>query len=213
YRNSWNGFNLGLQYLGTNDSYSGNDGYSVVSENGNGYGVSMSYDTDMGITLGAAYNNARKSDNQKDALRGLNDKNAQMWSVGAKYDANNIYAAINYSETKNQLPFTVGADSLNAGELDSAATSQAVFAVAQYNFENGLTPSIAYAQGWLRHPNGYQGNQDYSKYVDLALTYNFNANMNAYVDYKINLLDNNEYTANNALYTNNVAAVGLQYTF
>lgn len=213
YRNSWNGFNLGLQYLGTNDSYSGNDGYSVVSENGNGYGVSMSYDTDMGITLGAAYNNARKSDNQKEALRGLNDKNAQMWSVGAKYDANNIYAAINYSETKNQLPFTVGADSLNAGELDSAATSQAVFAVAQYNFENGLTPSIAYAQGWLRHPNGYQGNQDYSKYVDLALTYNFNANMNAFVDYKINLLDNNEYTANNSVYTNNVAAVGLQYTF
>ncbi|MGL5282867.1 MAG: porin, partial [Plesiomonas shigelloides] len=80
-------------------------------------------------------------------------------------------------------------------------------------FDNGLTPSIGYAQGWLRHPNGYVGNQDYSKYVDLALTYNFNANMNAYVDYKINLLDNNEYTANNALYTNNVAAVGLQYTF
>lgn len=213
YRNSWNGFNLGLQYLGANDSYSGNDGYGITAENGDGYGMSMSYDTDMGITLGAAYNNARKSDNQKDALRGLNDKNAQMWSVGAKYDANNIYAAINYSETKNQLPFTVGADSLNAGELDSAATSQAVFAVAQYNFENGFTPSIAYAQGWLRHPNGYQGNQDYSKYVDLALTYNFNANMNAFVDYKINLLDNNEYTRTNNVYTNNVAAVGLQYTF
>ncbi|MGL5783299.1 MAG: porin, partial [Plesiomonas shigelloides] len=46
-----------------------------------------------------------------------------------------------------------------------------------------------------------------------ALTYNFNANMNAYVDYKINLLDNNEYTRTNNVYTNNVAAVGLQYTF
>ncbi|MGL5365253.1 MAG: porin, partial [Plesiomonas shigelloides] len=115
--------------------------------------------------------------------------------------------AINYTQTKDQLPF------FNATGIETAATSQAVFAVAQYNFDNGLTPSIGYAQGWLRHPNGYVGNQDYSKYVDLALTYNFNANMNAYVDYKINLLDNNEYTANNALYTNNVAAVGLQYTF
>ncbi|KAB7696755.1 porin [Plesiomonas shigelloides] len=217
YRNSWNGFNLGLQYLGANKSYGdynadaheftpNSEGYGVTAENGDGYGISMSYDTDMGITLGAAYNNARKTDDQTQKL-GLNDKNAQMWTLGAKYDANNIYAAINYTQTKDQLPF------FNATGIETAATSQAVFAVAQYNFDNGLTPSIAYAQGWLRNPNGYVGNQNYSKYVDLALTYNFNANMNAYVDYKINLLDNNEYTANNALYTNNVAAVGLQYTF
>lgn len=221
YRNGWNGFNLALQLLAPNDSYDGtssNHNYSRLVENDTGYGIAMTYDTDMGITLGATYNNAKKSDWQKQNL--ANDKNAQLWSVGAKYDANNIYAAINYTQTKNQMAYSMQpitgniGDSVNSvNENAFASTSQAVFAVAQYNFDNGLTPSIGYAQGWLRHPNGYVGNQDYSKYVDLALTYNFNANMNAFVDYKINLLDNNEYTANNALYTNNVAAVGLQYTF
>ncbi|MHC8470433.1 porin [Plesiomonas shigelloides] len=225
YRNSWDGFNLALQLLAPNDSYDGdssNHSYSRLIENGTGYGIAMTYDAGMGVTLGATYNNAKKSDWQKQNL--ANDKNAQLWSVGAKYDANNIYAAINYTQTKNQMAYSMQpitgniGDSVNGinnsiNENAFASTSQAVFAVAQYNFDNGLTPSIGYAQGWLRHPNGYVGNQDYSKYVDLALTYNFNANMNAYVDYKINLLDNNEYTANNALYTNNVAAVGLQYTF
>ncbi|MGL5585497.1 MAG: porin [Plesiomonas sp.] len=222
YRNNWDNFNLALQLLAPNDSYDGdssNHNYSRMVENGTGYGIAMSYDLDMGVTLGATYNNARKSDWQKENI--ANDKNAQLWSLGAKYDANNVYAAINYTQTKNQMAYSMSplgganigdtANSINDNAF--ASTSQAVFAVAQYNFDNGLTPSIGYAQGWLRHPNGYVGNQDYSKYVDLALTYNFNSNMNAFVDYKINLLDNNEYTATNALYTNNVAAVGLQYTF
>ncbi|MGL5345603.1 MAG: porin [Plesiomonas sp.] len=220
YRNNWDNFNLALQLLAPNDSYDGdssNHNYSRMVENGTGYGIAMSYDLDMGVTLGATYNNARKSDWQKENI--ANDKNAQLWSLGAKYDANNVYAAINYTQTKNQMAYSMNplgdASTVanNSSVNEFASTSQAVFAVAQYNFDNGLTPSIGYAQGWLRHPNGYVGNQDYSKYVDLALTYNFNSNMNAFVDYKINLLDNNEYTATNALYTNNVAAVGLQYTF
>ncbi|MGL5757898.1 porin [Plesiomonas sp.] len=222
YRNNWDNFNLALQLLAPNDSYDGdssNHNYSRMVENGTGYGIAMSYDLDMGVTLGATYNNARKSDWQKENI--ANDKNAQLWSLGAKYDANNVYAAINYTQTKNQMAYSMSPlGGANIGETTNsindnafASTSQAVFAVAQYNFDNGLTPSIGYAQGWLRHPNGYVGNQDYSKYVDLALTYNFNSNMNAFVDYKINLLDNNEYAATNALYTNNVAAVGLQYTF
>lgn len=222
YRNNWDNFNLALQLLAPNESYDGdssNHNYSRMVENGTGYGIAMSYDLDMGVTLGATYNNARKSDWQKENI--ANDKNAQLWSLGAKYDANNVYAAINYTQTKNQMAYSmkplggasIGTTANSINDNSFASTSQAVFAVAQYNFDNGLTPTIGYAQGWLRHPNGYVGNQDYSKYVDLALIYNFNSNMNAFVDYKINLLDNNEYTATNALYTNNVAAVGLQYTF
>ncbi|MGL5605799.1 MAG: porin, partial [Plesiomonas sp.] len=175
YRNNWDNFNLALQLLAPNDSYDGdssNHNYSRMVENGTGYGIAMSYDLDMGVTLGATYNNARKSDWQKENI--ANDKNAQLWSLGAKYDANNVYAAINYTQTKNQMAYSMSPlGGANIGDTTNsindnafASTSQAVFAVAQYNFDNGLTPSIGYAQGWLRHPNGYVGNQDYSKYVD-----------------------------------------------
>ncbi|MGL5006508.1 MAG: porin [Plesiomonas sp.] len=223
YRNTWDKFNLALQLMGPNDNYNGdstNHNYSRAVENGTGYAVAMSYDFDMGLTLGATYNTASKSPWQKANIG--NDKNAELVSLGAKYSANNIYAAINYTQTRNQMAYSanpqnstlIGTDYPNSiNDYTFASTSQAVTAVAQYTFSNGLTSSLAYGQGWLRRPNGYVGNQNYTKYVDLELVYALGSNLNAFVDYKINLMQNNSYTATNAIYTNNVMAVGMQYSF
>lgn len=51
---------------------------------------------------------------------------------------------------------------------------------------------------------------DLVKYVDVGATYSFNKNMAAYVDYKINLLkDNNPL----GLATDNIVGIGLVYQF
>ncbi|EPE3521949.1 porin, partial [Salmonella enterica] len=72
----------------------------------------------------------------------------------------------------------------------------------------GLRPSVAYLQSKARN-TGF-GDVDLVKYVDVGATYSFNKNMAAYVDYKINLLkDNNPL----GLATDNIVGTGLVYQF
>ena len=74
--------------------------------------------------------------------------------------------------------------------------------VAQYQFDFGLRPSIAYLQSKGKDLDGVVGNgttynggdADLVKYIEVGTYYYFNKNMSTYVDYKINLLDDNDYT-------------------
>ncbi|WP_170921950.1 porin, partial [Escherichia coli] len=51
-------------------------------------------------------------------------------------------------------------------------------------------------------------------YVDIGMTYYFNKNMSTYVDYKINLLDNDDdFYKENGIATDDIVAVGLVYQF
>ncbi len=84
--------------------------------------------------------------------------------------------------------------------------------VAQYQFDFGLRPSVAYLQSKGKDMGRY-GDQDILKYVDLGATYYFNKNMSTYVDYKINLLDDNKFTKDASISTDNVVALGLVYQF
>ena len=59
--------------------------------------------------------------------------------------------------------------------------------VAQYQFDFGLRPSVAYLQSKGKDIENF-GDQDLLKYVDVGATYYFNKNMSTYVDYKINPL-------------------------
>ncbi|SWY50903.1 outer membrane protein C [Klebsiella pneumoniae] len=86
------------------------------------------------------------------------------------------------------------------------------FISAQYQFDFGLRPSVAYLQSKGKDLEGY-GDQDILKYVDVGATYYFNKNMSTYVDYKINLLDDNSFTHNAGISTDDVVALGLVYQF
>ncbi|MEM8134437.1 porin, partial [Morganella morganii] len=48
---------------------------------------------------------------------------------------------------------------------------------------------------------------------DLGAYYYFNKNMSAVVDYKINLLDNNDFTRGAKINTGDVVGLGLTYQF
>jgi outer membrane pore protein F len=87
--------------------------------------------------------------------------------------------------------------------------------VAQYQFDFGLRPEVSYLQSKGKNLNvpGVGSDQDLVKYVSVGTTYYFNKNMSTYVDYKINLLDDNEFTKATGTATDDIVAVGLVYQF
>ncbi|WP_165459940.1 porin OmpC [Atlantibacter sp.] len=210
------GLNFALQYQGQNGSSHGEDfaGRSVLKQNGDGYGMSLTYDLGSGFGIGGAMSSSKRTDDQN-TLPGIygNGDRAETYTGGLKYDANNVYLAAQYTQTYNATRFG-GTSSSNAfGFADKA---QNVEVVAQYQFDFGLRPSVAYLQSKGKNiSNGVTnyGDQDLLKYVDVGATYFFNKNMSTYVDYKINLLDDNNFTRAAGVSTDDIVALGLVYQF
>lgn len=106
------GLNFALQYQGANENQvsheqegtnNGGD-RNVKNANGDGFGISSTYDLGMGVSFGAAYTTSDRTNEQVNYSTAGGDK-ADAWTVGAKYDANNIYLATMYSETRNMTPY------------------------------------------------------------------------------------------------------------
>jgi len=200
------GLNFALQYQGKNERS------DITRSNGDGWGVSSTYAIlDTGISVGAGYSGSDRTNAQVNAGKVANGEyaggeNAEAWNVGAKYDANNVYLATTYAETRNMTPYT--------SRTGIANKTQNFEVVAQYQFDFGLRPSIAYLQSKGKDLNTvYGSDQDLVKYIDVGTTYYFNKNMSTYVDYKINLLDDNSYTKAAGRSTDDTVGVGLQYQF
>ncbi|EDT9702174.1 porin OmpC [Salmonella enterica] len=217
------GLNFALQYQGKNDGNNwkgdtwdgtplSNNSRKIAGQNGDGFGLSATYDAGMGISAGAAYTNSNRTSEQK--YRDDGGNKAEAWTAGLKYDANDVYLAANYTQTRNMTWFNIadnsriGQDNQKDYDGDFAHKTDNWEIVAQYQFDSGLRPSVAYLQSRARN-TGY-GDFDLVKYADVGTTYNFNKNMSAYVDYKINLLK-----ADNpaGLNTDNIVATGLVYQF
>ncbi len=209
------GLNFALQYQGKNGSVSGeNDtGRSLLKQNGDGYGASVTYNLGEGFSIGGAMSSSKRTADQNNtanlALKGEGDR-AEVYSGGLKYDANNIYLAAQYSQTYNATRF--GNSQSSSDIYGFANKAQNFEVVAQYQFDFGLRPSVAYLQSKGKDIEGY-GDQDLLKYVDVGATYYFNKNMSTYVDYKINLVDENEFTRQAGIGTDDIVALGLVYQF
>ncbi|EBP3056773.1 TPA: porin OmpC [Salmonella enterica subsp. enterica serovar Muenchen] len=213
------GLNFSLQYQGKNggdgESNNGKD-REAKSQNGDGYGMSVTWEGDAGFGLGAAYSNSRRTKDQRSNEYSSDGKRAEVWTGGLKYDANNIYLAATYAQTRNMQWADIAQDSRIGTDLalnkDAGAfltKTENYEIVAQYMLDFGLQPSIAYLQSKAKDVGKY-GDIDLVKYVDVGATYNFNKNMSAYIDYKINLLKDNNPAG---LSTSNLVATGLVYEF
>ena len=200
------GLNFAVQYQGKNGSVSGegmtNNGRGALRQNGDGVGGSITYDYE-GFGIGGAISSSKRTDDQNSPLYIGNGDRAETYTGGLKYDANNIYLAAQYTQTYNAT---------RVGSLGWANKAQNFEAVAQYQFDFGLRPSVAYLQSKGKDLEGY-GDQDLLKYVDVGATYYFNKNMSTYVDYKINLLDDNQFTRDAGISTDDIVALGLVYQF
>ena len=209
----------GQKYQGQNGSVSGesdpdftghgitNNGRKALRQNGDGVGGSITYDYE-GFGIGGAISSSKRTwDQNNTGLIGTGDR-AETYTGGLKYDANNIYLAAQYTQTYNAT---------RVGSLGWANKAQNFEAVAQYQFDFGLRPSVAYLQSKGKNLGVIKGrnydDEDILKYVDVGATYYFNKNMSTYVDYKINLLDDNRFTRDAGINTDDIVALGLVYQF
>ncbi|PIF22648.1 porin OmpF [Candidatus Pantoea floridensis] len=212
------GWNFAAQYQGKNDRS------DIRRANGDGYGLSTSYTSPIGVGIAAAYSSSDRTNLQSAGSVVNSDgdvvatgvgagKRAENWATALKYDANNVYLAAMYGETRNSTPISGAtatlADGTQATVSGFANKAQNFEVVAQYQFDFGLRPSIAYVQSKGKDIEGV-GDADLVKYIDVGATYYFNKNMATYVDYKINQLDDNNPLG---LATDDVVAVGLVYQF
>lgn len=204
------GLRFAIQYQGKNDNDTANSRTDITRQNGDGYGVSLGYSiADTGLSLVAAGTHSDRTAAQQAAAYGHGDT-ASSWGGGIKYDANQIYLAAIVTETTNMTPIS-GTNRLTGSKVTGAANqAQNLELVAQYQFENGLRPSLGYVQTRGRDIEEGVGNTDLVKYIDAGATYYFNKNMSAFVDYKINRLSkDNPLTLN----TDDSVAVGMTYQF
>ncbi|AWH89945.1 porin OmpC [Limnobaculum parvum] len=209
------GLKFAVQYQGRNDADDRNGSRDSITgkpnasdRNGDGWGLSSAYDLGNGLSLGAAYSSSDRTDSQSaptNAGSGYASGDRADAAVGGiKYDANNVYLAAMYSQTYNMTKH---------GNVTANKTEN-VEVVAQYLFDFGLQPSLAYLQSKGKDLDfkGYD-NEDLMKYVDVGANYFFNKNISAKVDYKINLLDDNGFTTAAGINTDDVVAVGIVYQF
>ena len=201
------GLNFAAQYQGKNERTDNSHLYGAdyTRANGDGFGISSTYVYD-GFGIGAVYTKSDRTNAQERAAANplnASGKNAELWATGVKYDANNIYFAANYAETLNMTTY-------GDGYISNKAQSFEV--VAQYQFDFGLRPSLAYLKSKGKDLGRY-GDQDMIEYIDVGATYFFNKNMSTYVDYKINLIDESDFTRAVDIRTDNIVATGITYQF
>ncbi|MFS2223764.1 porin [Pantoea sp. B65] len=190
------GLDFALQYEGKNDRSGNTD--AVRRSNGDGYALSAAYNLDFGLTFTGAFASIDRTETQNAAARGEGDR-AQSWATSIKYDANQVYLATMYGETLNATPISGG----------FANKAQNFEALAQYQFLNGLRPSLAYVSSKGKDIEGI-GSADIFKYVAVGTYYYFNKNMVFYAEYKINLLKDDNALG---LANDDVTGVGLTYQF
>ncbi|VDZ67124.1 outer membrane protein N [Klebsiella aerogenes] len=120
------------------------------------------YDLGMGVSVGAAYSSSDRTNEQTHQSTAGGDK-ADAWTAGVKYDANNIYLATMYSETRNMTPY--------GNQNGTIANKTQNFEVtAQYQFDFGLRPAISYLQSKGKDLvyGGQYSDKDLVKYMDVG---------------------------------------------
>ncbi|MCO5784602.1 porin [Citrobacter meridianamericanus] len=199
------GLAFALQYQ------SANENRDWKTSNGEGVGTSLQYTIpDSGVTLGAAYANAKTSDATDSAgIKIAQGEHAEVWTLGAKYDANALYLAATYAETRNMTPLTLKdafAPGVNA--IAFVDKTENLELMAAYTFDNGFRPSLGYVQSradigalskWVQ------------KYIQAGVGYNFNKNFMVDAGYKINLL--NDSLSGYGISSDDQAVFGVTYQF
>lgn len=202
------GLNFALQYQGKN-----NEGSRRLDKaNGDGWGTSLTYTSDIGVGVSAAYAASDRTNGQEASFYGNGSKKAETWSTALKYDANSIYLAAMYGETRHSTWIATNATATAPSRAGAVNKEQKFEAVAQYQFGFGLRPSLAYVQSKGKDIENW-GDQDLYKYISVGTYYYFNKNMSTYVDYQINLLDGNDFTRAAGISTDDTVGVGLVYQF
>lgn len=210
------GLDIALQYQAKNDGGGEPGTRNVLRQNGDGYGMSVAYAfNNEWKAVGAFTNSDRTHDqNNSNGIMGNGDR-AEAYSASLKYDAHNVYIGVMYTQAYNASRF----GTVSGSGVYGYANQSNIFEVfAQYTFDSGWVPFIAYNQARAKDlgqaDNGkIYSNQDLVKFVDFGGSYLFSRNMLAYVDYKLNLIDKSDFSQAAGISTDDIMALGLVYQF
>lgn len=217
YRNSnffglLNGLNFAVQYQMKNDinQYTGR---TVKTANGEGYGLFASYMLGSGVSTSAAYTNSRRTTEQKNLDGPDAIGNAEEYLFGIKYDDHGMYIAAIYGENYNVLPFGNFNDPLNPDNIYGFVNkAKNIEVVAKYSFDVGFTPLISYMHSKASDiENGYANYL--KKYITIGTSYAFNKSLATSINYRLNLLNKNDFTTAAKICTDDLIALGMSYVF
>ncbi|HGJ5875250.1 MAG TPA: porin [Arsenophonus sp.] len=207
------GLNFALQYQGKNTKSNKSGSKDYLKNNGDGFGVAANYDIGWSVALAGAYTKSNRGMNDTlKAKSGAGGNSAEGWNAGIKYDANNLYLAAMYGETRNMTRFGGTVDNTDMTRVANKTKNFEL--VGQYLFDEiGLKPSVAYVQSKGKDLLDNANKQDLVKYISLGAFYYFNKNLTAVVDYKINLVNSNDFTKKYGIGSDNLVGLGLVYQF
>lgn len=186
-------------------------------KNSAGWGASVKYESDVGLTaVGSCFSSERFEINK--------NKDKKLSSVGAyglgfKYDANDLYIAAFYGEAHNLIPSSPSfIDKAHfSSEQPYINKTQNIEAVAEYNFHSGFYPSLSYLDSKGQNANikdlSVNNNIELAKEINIATRYEFTKNISTYMNYKINLLKNENFVKKNHITTDNIIGAGIVYHF
>ena len=148
----FNGLNVGAQYQisGSNyDEEKANVTGGDVKRKG-GYQVAVSYDFDMGLSIGGTYNETRFDASPTEGSKeGLTSKAAV---AAIKYDMNDLYLAATYGQFKNHTATHFGRDAANistsSDNMGLDKKSEGVEFYGRYRLSQVLDGGISLQTGW-----------------------------------------------------------------
>ena len=200
-----NGLTLGAQFTGNNTAQNSDRSLTSWKKGSKeGFAVAAAYDFDMGLGLSAAYNQAGKTADQVKFASFGADSDAKLMGFGAKYAVGDLYLAATYAHGEDHIFVKNG----------YAEKSDGYEVVAQYTIGK-FKPSLAYLRTDVKNDTNVSFDDTLTEYVSIGAWYNFTNNFNAYVDYKLNLLDDGAVSGTSKLgqNTDDVVGVALQYNF
>ncbi|WP_421213088.1 porin [Aeromonas sp. 600479] len=203
---TYDGLSLGAQFTGegkaqNNDRFT-NSGNHLMGT-GNGFATSATYNFDNGLGLGVAYNQAKKTNDQRNYSSFGGDHDAKLVGGAISYTNSGFYMAVNYSHGEYQSIVNNG----------FAAESNGYEAVAKYR-AGDFEPIAAYIREDVKDTsNNISGRLN--EYIDLSVRYYFTENFTTFVDYKMNLLDDGSMSGYSKYGqpTDDIVAISMEYNF
>jgi len=207
-----NGISFALQYQDQIEDR------AESQKNGSGWGASLKYESDVGLTaIGSCFSSEKIQSDKNNQNENISPVGA--YGLGFKYDANDIYVAAFYGESRNlKKSHIINKNGSSNNEEAYFNKTQNIEAIAEYNFQSGFHPALSYldSKGQNSNIKDSSAHQDLelAKQINISTRYEFNKNISTYMNYKINLLksDNNSDKKNN-LFTDNTIGAGIVYHF
>ncbi|WP_348769340.1 porin [Buchnera aphidicola] len=193
------GISFALQYQDATKSRTQNQ------KNNSGWGASLKYQSNSGLTaIGSCFTSDRPN-SSSETDKSL--KRVSSYGLGFKYNADNVYIAAFYGAAKNLTPHNIRSNTY-------INETQNIEAIAEYNFKSGFHPALSYIDSKGYNIHGAEKSEvGLAKQINISTRYEFNKNISTYMNYKINLLKENDFIKTNKIPTDNIIGAGLVYQF